>query len=488
MRPRNGAAVKSIGRLAALACALALTAQAPPPAGRLGPNVVPFVAVEAPALAIVGVRLVDGTGARPREHQTVVFRGDRIVAIGPDARTPIPADARRVPGAGKTLIPGLVGTHNHLYYSSGPQQFGTFQVREQWISFPLLYLASGVTTMRTTGSVEPYTDLNLKRMIDAGELPGPSLDVTAPYLTSPNPMFLQMAALRDPADARRTVDYWADEGATSFKLYTDITHDVAAAAIDEVHKRGLRVTGHLCSVGFRDAAALGIDALEHGLFIDTEYDADKHEDACPPSAQAQQALLAQPIDGPQIKATIAQLIAHHVAISSTLAVFESFGSGPLHERMLAMMAPEVRADVEASHARMLAGPAKRYDALLRKEMAFERAFVRAGGLLSTGPDPTGFGGVIAGYGDQRGIELLVEAGFTPLEAIRIATRNGAEVIGRLADVGTLEAGKRADAVLIDGDPATRIADIEKVETVFKGGVGFDAAKLAAVAKGVVGRR
>jgi imidazolonepropionase-like amidohydrolase len=445
-----------------------------------------FVEVDAPVVAVVGARLVDGTGAPPVEHATVIFRGERIAAAGRNVA--VPAGARVVDGKGKTLIPGLVGTHDHLFYASGPTPDGYIQFREQWLSFPRLYLAGGVTTLRTAGSVEPYADLNLASAIERGAIAGPALDVTAPYLTGRNDTYLQMAVVRDARDARETVDFWADRGATSFKLYTDVTREVATAAIAQAHKRGLRITGHLCTVGYRDAAQLGIDSLEHGLFADSEFDPNKAEGDCPSLASERRSVLAQAVDGPEIQATIRELIRHHVAISSTLPVFESFGSRPVAERVLSILAPEIAAEVRASKARFAASPnASSYDALLRKEMQFERAFVRAGGLLTTGPDPTGFGGVVAGFGDQRGIELLVEAGFTPVEALRIATRNGAELLGR-PDVGTLTPGKQADAVLIDGDPTTRIDDIEKPQIVFKRGVGYSVAKLLASVRGVVGRR
>ena len=121
-------------------------------------------------------------------------------------------------------------------------------------------------------------------------------------------------------------------------------------------------------------------------------------------------------------------------------------------------------------------------------MEFERAFAAAGGLLVAGLDPTGYGGVVAGFGDQRAVQLLVEAGFTPLEAIRIATRNGAELLGQLERIGTLEVGKQADIVVVKGDPSKNIADIEKVEIVFKDGVGYDPANLIESVKGSVGTR
>jgi cytosine/adenosine deaminase-related metal-dependent hydrolase len=144
------------------------------------------------------------------------------------------------------------------------------------------------------------------------------------------------------------------------------------------------------------------------------------------------------------------------------------------------------------NARSLAGTAPQrtaqLEALLKKEMAFEVAFARAGGLLLSGPDPTGNGGVLPGFGDLRGVELLVEAGFTPVEAIRIATANGARYLGQLDRIGTIEAGKRADLVVVSGDPATRIADIENTELVFKDGIAYDPAKLLGSVRGMVGTR
>ncbi len=479
-------------RLALLAVALTTAttpvraADAPAAVSRFAPAVRPFVAIDAPVVAITNVEVVDGTGAPARAKQTVVFRDGLIAAIG-DARTAVPAGAQRVDGSGMTLLPGYVGTHNHLYYVSGAMPDGFFIAREMPTSFPRLYLAAGVTTMRTTGSNEPYTDLNLAHEIASLKAIGPDIDVTAPYITGPGDTFLQMDVLRDADDARKTVDFWADHGATSIKAYTDITHDELAAAIDEAHKRGIKITGHLCSVGFQEAAALGIDSLEHGLFVDTEFAPGKIPDTCPPPEPGRVALQNHEVNDAEIRATIAALVAHHVGVSSTLAIFESFTHRDLIARNIAMMDAQTRSEVQASHDASLKRPDTN-EALLKKEMAFERAFVKAGGLLTTGPDPTGYGGVIAGFGDQRGIELLVEAGFTPVEAIRIATRNGAELLGRTATVGTLAVGKHADAVLVDGDPAHDITAIEHVRYVFKGGVAFDSAKLVESVRGMVGRR
>jgi imidazolonepropionase-like amidohydrolase len=128
------------------------------------------------------------------------------------------------------------------------------------------------------------------------------------------------------------------------------------------------------------------------------------------------------------------------------------------------------------------------EAMLRKEMQFEHAFAKAGGLLLAGPDPTGNGGVLPGFGNQREIELLVEAGFTAVEAIQVATQNGARFLGREDEIGTLLPGRRADIVLIKGDPGRNIAEIENVEIVFKDGIGYDSRKLVESVRGQVGIR
>jgi hypothetical protein len=186
---------------------------------------------------------------------------------------------------------------------------------------------------------------------------------------------------------------------------------------------------------------------------------------------------------------IRDLVSHHVAVTSTLPVFETFVPRlpPLPQRVLEALAPESRTDYLTARVRT-ERPDNLYAALFQKEMQFERAFVAAGGLLLAGEDPTGYGGVLAGFGDQRGVELLVEAGFTPVEAIHIATENGARYLGEENRIGTLAPGKQADLVVIDGDPSMSIADIEKVQIVFREGVGYDPKKLIDSVRGTVGLR
>ena len=460
--------------IALLVCGVAL---AQPPS-RFQPGLKPFVAVDSPVIALSHVRVIDGTGAAPREDQTVVIDHGKIASVGGAA----PAGARDLDLSGHTVIPGLVGMHEHLYYPIGG---GIPMYPEMAYSFPRLYLAAGVTTARTAGSVEPFTDLNIKRMIDEGRMPGPRLYVTGPYLEGKGAFAPQMHELTGPDDATRFVEYWAAQGVTSFKAYMNITRAELSAAVESAHRHGIKVTGHLCSIGFREAASIGIDNLEHGLLVDTEFHPSKQPDNCPPNTRAEVARLN--LNSAPVREMIADLVNHHVAITSTLAVFEAFDPDrpPLDQRFLDAVSTDAAANYLAARARAVSGPTL---AALRKELEFEYAFVKAGGLLIAGADPTGNGGALAGLADQRNVELLVEGGFTPVEAIQIATSNGAKFLGELDRFGTIAPGKQADLVVVDGNPAARIADIRRVRYVFKDGAGYDPAKLLDSVKGQAGLR
>jgi imidazolonepropionase-like amidohydrolase len=452
-----------------------------------------FIRVEAPLIALTHVRVIDGTGAAPLDDQTIVIAEGKIQSIAPSTTASVPSAAQVVDLKGYTILPGLVGMHNHLFF---PQGGSPPMYSNMGSSFPRLYLALGVTTIRTTGSVVPYTDLEIKKLIDAGRMIGPKMHITAPYLEGRGSFTPVMHELTGADDARRMVNFWADQGATSFKAYMNITRDELRAVVEEAHKRGLKVTGHLCSVGYREAAEIGIDNLEHGLFADSEFVTDKKPDQCP-GAAVSASLRQVDLNSPAVQETIRTLVARKVAITSTLPVFEAAGapltqsgigaaSALMNPRVFGVMSVDARVRYLTARARV--SSTSDYLALLRKAMDFERAFVQAGGLLIAGLDPTGNGGVVAGFGDQRQVELLVEAGFTPLEAIKIASFNGARFLGEEARIGSIAPGKQADLMVVKGNPAANIADIEKVEIVFKDGVGYDSEKLIQSVQGLVGIR
>jgi imidazolonepropionase-like amidohydrolase len=460
----------------------------------LSPQVRGFVKVDAPVVALTHVRVIDGTGAAAGDDQTVVISKGKIESIGDAASANVSKDAQVLDLHGYTVIPGLVGMHDHMFYPMGNGIFG-----EMGFSFPRLYLAGGVTTIRTTGALEPYTDLELKKQIDKGETPGPKMHVTGPYLEGAGSWALQMHQLSGPDDATKTVNFWLDQGVDNFKAYMFITPAELSAAVAAAHKRGAKVTGHLCSIGFREAAEIGIDDLEHGLFVDTEFLPTKKPGECPNSPEGPDLMAKLDVNAGPLHDTILDLVQHHVAITSTLPVFEMSvpGRPTIQQRVLDALTVEARSavlnnKVRASDASLIRqryhSDASPWPAAFKKELEFEHAFAQAGGLLLAGLDPTGMGGVIAGFGDQREVELLVEAGFTPVEAIHIATANGAQFLGELDRIGTIAAGKQADLVVIKGDPSKKIEDIENVETVFKDGIGYDSAKLIESVRGLVGSR
>ena len=450
-----------------------------------------FIRVEAPVIALTHVRVIDGNGATPVDDQTIVVSAGKIQSISPSAGAKVAADAKVLDLTGYTVLPGLVGMHDHLFFPMG----GTPPIYSNMgISFPRLYLALGVTTIRTTGSVAPFTDLEVKKRIDAGQMIGPKIHVTAPYMEGKGSFTPVMHELTGPDDARRMVNFWADQGATSFKAYMNITRDELRAVVDEAHKRRLKVTGHICSITFREAAEIGIDNLEHGLMPASDFVTNKQPDVCPNGVS--QSLATLDLNSAAVQDLIKLLVSKNVAITSTLPVFEAGspvaqnGIGAaravLNQRMLNTMSNDARIRYLSARSRIPATSTSA--ALVRKSMDFERAFYKAGGLLTAGLDPTGNGGVVAGFGDLREVELLVEAGFTPSEAIMIASLNGAKFLGEDSRIGSIATGKQADLMIVKGDPSKNVNDIENVEIVFKDGVGYDTQKLIDSVQGLVGIR
>jgi enamidase len=440
-----------------------------------------FVAVDTAVVALTHARVIDGTGAPARADQTIIIRDGRIASVGDAARAQIPAGAQVMDLTGKSVIPGLVMVHEHLYYPTGPGVYANLSE-----SFTRLYLAGGVTSMRTGGNMNGYGEIDVKKSIDRGTRAGPWIDATAPYLEGPGLNLAQVHELTGADDARRLIAFWYDAGATSLKAYMHITRDELKASVDEGHKRGMKITGHLCSVTYREAAEIGIDNLEHGFFAATDFVADKKPDVCPGQGAGQASIAALDPNSEAVKSLIKELVQRKVALTSTLTVFETFTPGRPMPPGLDVLDPILKTQFEQNFARTSTNARSNYATLFPKARQLEIDFYRAGGLLLAGTDPTGGGGVIPGFSDQRALELLVEGGLTPLEAIKVGTLNGATFLGRADKVGSIAAGKQADLVILDGDPSARIEDIRKVNLVFKEGVGYDPAKLIASVKGRVG--
>lgn len=430
-----------------------------------------------PGLLLTNATVFVGDGTRPLVNHSILIRGEKIIEVAPTAEIPVPADSVVLDLSGKSVIPGIVGMHNHTHMPG---------VRLLDFTAPRLYLASGVTTIQTAGSADANGELQLAKAIDTGRVPGPRIFTSAPYITGPGGNGPMLVPDSDAA-ARQFVGEWADRGVSWFKLYRHTDPSTAKVIIDEAHRRGLKVTGHLCSITYAEAAELGIDRLEHGLNPATDFVPEKKTGICVPSRASK---LGMDPSGLEIDELIRKLIAAQVTVTSTLAIIESnFPHRPqADERSLSALAPARVAAYEERQRELARNKSKsmstpEYWELL---LTFERKFVAAGGRLVAGPD-TGRH-ILPGYGDQRNFELLVESGFSIQKAIQIMSHNGALELGIGDTTGLLARGYRADVVVLDGDLSADATRIRKVELVLKDGTRFDPETLIGVTKGKVGLR
>ena len=377
----------------------------------------PYVSVEDKIVALTHAKIIDGTGSAVKNNQTIIFQNGIITAMGNSDQVQIPKDAKVIDSTGKTIIPGMVMLHEHIFY---PKPFdGIFSVSQMTFTFPRLYLAGGVTTIRTAGSIEPQTDLNIRKWIEQGRMLGPKMDLTSPFIEREGTSVPEVGVIDSSDEAAEMVSYWSDKGINSFKVYQNITKEDLKSVVETAHAKGKKVTGHICSVTYREAAEIGIDNIEHGFFQSSDFVGDKVDDFCPAFKRGQ-ALRALPVDAPEMKDLMQFLIEKDVAVTSTLTVFEPYtdrevvlGGG------LEAMSPEIRESLIKSHERQQGRDATAI-ADFQKQMAWEKMFYEMGGKLLAGTDPTGAGRTIAGYANQRMIELFIEAGFSITEAIKIS--------------------------------------------------------------------
>lgn len=442
-----------------------------------------FITVNENIVAITNVTIIDGTGAAPKKNQTVILNKDQIQEVGTFSKTKVPEGAKVIDGTGKTVIPGLIMLHEHLFYSKPFENW--FSVGQMTFTFPRLYLAGGVTTMRTGGSIQPQTDLNVKKWIAEGKMTGPKMDVTGPFIEREGPRVPELGFIGNTEEVSKIVNYWADKGVTSFKVYNNITKEDLKICVAEAHKRGLKVTGHLCSLTYKEASEIGIDNLEHGFMASSDFAIDKVENICAPFA-ARTGLVNEAIDGKKINDLIELLIKNKTTITATPVVFEPYtGHEVVPGGGLDALASPFKEQVQKRYDRSQQKDAQSI-ALFNKNLQWLKRFHEKGGLLVAGTDPTGAGRTVAGYANQRTIEIFVEAGFSVSEAIKISTYNGAVFLKKEKQIGTLEKGKKADIILINGNLEQDIKNIRKMEIIFKDGIGFDSQKLFESVKGQVG--
>ncbi|MGC6431499.1 MAG: amidohydrolase family protein [Jejuia sp.] len=442
-----------------------------------------FISVDTTLVAVKNVSLIDGTGKPLRKNQTIIINNDKIETVGDTKSIIIPKNALIIDGNNKTVIPGLVMMHEHLFYTKFFEDW--FSVGQMSFTFPRLYLAGGVTTMRTAGSIQPQSDLNVKQWILEGKMTGPKMDVTSPFIEREGPPIAELGFIKSSKEVSEIVNFWANRGVTSFKLYNNITKEDLKVCLEEAHQRGFKVTGHLCSVTYEEASNLGIDNLEHGFMASTDFDLDKEEDLCDPF-NARTSLTTEPVDSEKVNRLIDILIKNGTTITTTPNVFE-----PWTNRELipgggeSAVTPEVLKDVKGIYDR-LTNRDSLHLARFNKNLVWLKRFYDKGGKLMAGTDPTGAGRTVAGYANQRTIEILVESGFPLEDVIKICTLNGAIYLKQQETIGTVEKGKIADLILINGDLEADIKNVRNMEIVFKDGIGFNSKKLFESVKGKVG--
>jgi len=428
--------------------------------------------------------MIDGTGTSAKPDQDILIQGANIVAVGKNLK--IPDSIKVIDMAGKSVIPGLVMLHEHLFYpKSTPETI--YGIDQMSYSFPKLYLAAGVTAMRTAGSIMPQADVNIKKAINNGQTPGPKMDVTTPHLDREGLNIYELGSFDTSEEAVNAINFYADMGVTSVKVYNYITKEDLRAIVKAAHNRNMKVTGHLCSITYREAADIGINNLEHGFFASSDFIQNKEADTCQPF-DMYQSMLTTPVDSKLVSDLISHLVNKEVALTSTINVFEPYTNREV--------VPGGGIDAlftnakEKVYKRWSSKQGKDSIDYIRfnKAKIWEKQFFDAGGLLVAGTDPTYDGRIVAGYANMRLLELFVEMGFTVPQAIQIASLNGAKYLEQEASIGSIAPLKVADLVIINGDISKDISQIRNIETVFKNGIGYDSQKLFKAAEGLVGIR
>jgi imidazolonepropionase-like amidohydrolase len=382
-------------------------------------------------IAVTGGTILDMTARRPIVNGTVVIVDGRIAAAGPANRVTIPAGAVVVNAAGKTVMPGLWDMHAHF----------------EQVEWGPIYLAAGVTTVRDVGNEFDFI-VAVRDAIAAGKGLGPRM-LLAGIIDGPGPNGLGAVRAGTADEARKRVDRYHDAGFAQIKIYSSVPLDVLRAITAEAHRLGMTVTGHVPE-GMSTLAAIdaGLDQINHAQYLTGSSGNDtliaalrKHKTVVDPTLALYE-LLARPLNQP--------IESFEPGIRKVARELETplggFGSPP---------------EFAAERRRQFEG-----------EVAIVGALHRAGIPIVAGTDQS-----VPGYSLHREIELYVQAGFSPLEALQAATVVPARVMGREADSGTIQPGQRGDLIVLDGNPLEDIHNTRRIFRVITGGRVFDPAPL-----------
>jgi imidazolonepropionase-like amidohydrolase len=412
--------------------------------------IAPSAGTQTRPLVLESVRVLDGTGRAAIERGRVVIEGDRIVGVGPVGTVPLPANADTVDLSGRTVIPGLIDLHFHI---------------ENDPKLALRQLSYGVTSFRDPGQWDEKFE-GLRQLISREGLPGPRIFTTGPHIDGEHPAYPADAVVaRDPVEARRFAENAVDRGATALKIYFRLPLASAQAVIAVCERRRVPCTAHVELLDARELIAAGLQGVEHitsfGVSLLPRMEAEGYRQAVLANNDARRdgryALFAKAdLDGPEAHALYRVLKERKPWIDPTLAVFERRRAGP--------RPTAVKADREAT---LLAGFEK------MKQLT-RRAAQEGGRIVLGGHSTVPF--AERGEAPLRELELLVESGLSPLDAISAATGTAAAFLYRSDQLGTLRAGMFADMVVLRGDPLRNISEIRSMERVMTGGRWIDIAR------------
>ena len=424
-------------------------------------------------MALTGATVIDGSGNLPCLKCTIVIRGERIAAFGRDVK--IPKSASVINLRGKTIIPGLIDMHGHMYARA------TGTMRSQFDAYPLLYLAGGVTTVFSPGDFEPEGMIAFRERIRRGEMIGPRVLTAGPYFDNSPSAVSWMKGVHSPEEAEELFDKWKGR-IDGVKFYTSITEPEFLAVLKAAHKVGLPVTGHLRSINAKRAIELGINGLEHGIFAMPELVANPtsnwDDDWCE--------LASLDMNSCTVDELVTLIVNHRVAVDPTVIVFQVLQPDfePVTPRWLEFLSPEARAHQQSlgtSIRKIDPGRLQCLRSAIQNQLRFVKKVHDQGGIIVAGTDPVS-PRLTPGYALHRELRNLVEAGMTPIEAIKVATLNAATALRREKEFGSISTGKFADLVVVSGDPSINIEDVGNVEIVFKGGVQYKSARLRKLAE------
>jgi imidazolonepropionase-like amidohydrolase len=410
----------------------------------------------ASTIAIVGGTLVDGTGTAPVPDAAVVIHDGRIVAAGPRSKVKIPKHANVVDAHGKTILPGLWDMHAHF----------------EQVEWGPIYLAAGVTTVRDCGNEFEFITA-VRDAIAQGRGLGPRL-LLAGIVDGSSTYTIGVERVDTPEQARMWTDRYHDAGFQQMKIYSSVKLEELKIVADEAHRLGMTVTGHIPEgLNAYQAIEAGQDQINHIGYI-----ADIMKSPLPENSTRLDRFKAGAnidLESPEAKKALAFLKDHHTVVDPTMALMEFFTATTAKppasfEPGVNKVAPELAeqlTDVGPPTDRSEIG-----EKVFAKELAIVGALHRAGIPVVAGTDQT-----VPGHSLHREIELYVQAGFTPMEAIQAATIVPARVMGLEKELGTVEKGKRGDLILVNGNPLEDIHQIRNVEYVITNGTMFHTAEL-----------